>query len=214
MTGAMHDDDREPPLLSRLTRSGGRTYRALTRAIPRDGHRYPRPRKQVRITELLGWVVKHHGLTDEARHQFVCLFWDEIAGERIAAKTYPVAFADSVLQVSAGSSSWVHEMQFHKTKLIVQINNWIDANRVWLGPPPLVTDIRCVLAQKHRAPIVEREQARTLRLQHAERTRPLAALTPPPSSEAERIAIQAETVVIDDPEVRALVESVRVKWNR
>lgn len=211
------DTDDEPsavPALSRLTRSGGRTYRSLTRSVPREGHRYPRPRKQVRITELLGWVIKHHGLTDEARHRFVCLFWDEIAGERIAGKTFPVAFADGVLQISAASSSWVHEMQFHKTKLIVKINNWIEANRVWLGPPPLVTDIRCVLAMKHREPLVDREHARSLRLEHHERTRAPAANAPPVSSEAERAAIHAETIVIDDPEIRALVESVRVKWNR
>lgn len=125
-----------------------------------------------------------------------------------------MAFVDGVLQVSATTSSWVHEMQFYKANLITQINTWVDGNRVWLGPPPLVTDIRCVLAGRHRDALVDREHSQRLRLHRSRSTKPRVDNVAPTGSDTERDAILVETSNIDDPELRAVIESVRIKWNR
>jgi hypothetical protein len=164
---------------------------------------------------LIGVLIRHHGLTDECRQRFVCLYWDEIAGERIAPKTWPVSFSEGVLHVEADTSSWVHELQFHKAKLIAQIHTWVNANRVWLGPPPLVNDIRFELGmRRQRTPIVEREYANRLRSRHVRRLRRPLENVPPSASEADREAIRAETSTIIDAELRSVIECVRVKWNR
>ena len=207
------DNGREAlPAVSRLGRVGNRRYRVLSRATGR--YRYPRLRKQLPLEELIGQLIRQHGLTDEVRQRFVCLYWSEIAGERVASKTFPVSFADGVLRVSASSSPWVHEMQFFKAQLIAQINRWVDANRVWLGPPPLVTDMRFILTMRQREPLVDREHARRLRLRHLQRVRARVDVIPPTVSDADREAIRTETGKIDDSELRAVIETVRMKWNR
>lgn len=201
-----------PPSVSRIGRGRPRPYRAVKRSPTRD--RFRRQRRQLPIAELVGILIRHHGLTDECRQRFVCLYWDEIAGERIAPKTWPISLSDGVLHVTAVSSSWVHELQFHKATLIAHINAWVDANRVWLGPPPLVTDLRFELGQRQRTPLVEREYARRLRVRHLRRLRRPPVVVPPIVSESEREAIRAETSRVVDEELRAIIESVRLKWNR
>lgn len=210
-----NDDDEghpNPPPISRLERGRPpRRYRELTRYRTRD--RVARQRRQLPIAELLGIVIKQHGLTDEARQRFVCLYWDDIA-DRIAAKTWPVSFSEGVLHIEAETSTWVHELQFHKTNLIAKINAWIDANRVWLGPPPLVHDLRFELGmRRNRPPLVEREQAYRLRARQLRRLWQPRVRLPPIASESEREAIRAETGRIADVGVRAVVEALRVKWN-
>jgi hypothetical protein len=217
----MNDDDdsddfneapNAPPSVSRIGRGRPRPYRTVTRSRTRD--RFRRQRRQLPIAELIGVLIRHHGLTDECRQRFVCLYWDEIAGARLAPKTWPISFSERVLHVAAVSSSWVHELQFHKTTLIAQINAWVDANRVWLGPPPLVADLRFELGQKQRIPIVDREHVRRLRVRHLRRLWRPPVIVPPIASEEERQAIRAETSRVADVELRALIESVRIKWNR
>jgi hypothetical protein len=214
-----HDGDGEraaPPAFSRLDWVGERRYRVLNRATarPRTRDRFPRLREQLPVVELIGRLIKHHGLTDELRQRCVCIYWPEIVGERFASKASPVSFAAGVLQVSAINSSWVHELHFFKAQLITKTNNWVDANRVWLGPPPLVVDMRFVLAMNQRQPLVDRDHVRRLRLDPARRVKPRMAATPPIASDADREAIRAETSTIVDAELRALIESVRLKWNR
>jgi hypothetical protein len=215
----MDDDDddqdarRTVPPTSRIGRGEPRRYRTATRLTARA--RFPRERRTLPIAELVGGFVRSYGLTDACRQHVVCLYWDEIAGPRIAPKTWPVRLTEGVLHVETESSSWVHELQFHKSKLVAQINAWVDANRIWLGPPPLVSDIRFELGMRKKStPIVERDYVRRLqgrqlrRLWRPERNVATAA------SDVERDAILAETSRIADPDLRRIVESVRVGWNR
>ena len=210
------DTDREgPPPVSRLARGSTRGYRALSRpgGRYRGRDRFSRHRQQRAIAELIGSLIRHHGLTDEVRQRSVCLYWPEIVGERIASKTFPVSLIETVLHVSAMNSSWVHEMQFFRTRLVVQINEWVDANRIWLGPPPLVSDIRFTLTMPRRERLVDPKHALELRMRHLRRMRP-RDLAPPIISEAERDAICRETSAIVDAELRSIIEAVRTKWNR
>ena len=211
----MDDDSEEvarPPRMSRLTRPGNRRYRVLTRSTTRHHHGYPRLRSQLAVEQLLGKLIAHHGLTEEVRQQAVCLYWPEIAGDRIASKTFPVSFAEGVLQVSTISSSWLHELQFSKTQLIARIHSWVEANQVWLGPPPLVTDLRFALAMRQRRPLVDREYA--LRLRDSRKPRMRVEALPPIATDADREAIREATSAIDDPELRERIEAIRMKWNR
>ncbi len=207
-----HDsaDDTGPPARSRLDRPRARPYRELKRSF---GRLPTRDRKQRPIAELMGRAIAAHGLTDEVRQQAVCLYWFEIAGERIASKTFPIAFTEGVLHISATSSAWVHEMQFFKSGLIAKINAWVDTQRTWLGPPPLVLDLRVVLGSQRREVLVDPDYVRRLRTRTLQRMR--ARTTEPPQvSDTERQAIIADTSGIEDDELRALIEGVRTRWNR
>lgn len=204
------DDERDLPPVSRLGRTSTRAYRGLSRT--RERHR--RQRTRLRIDELLGQVIKSHGLTDDVRQHAVFLYWKEIAGERFAARTFPASFAEGVLHVSATSSSWVHEMQFYKTQLVDKINTWIGSQSVWLGEPPLVTDMRFVLGSQRREPLVDPAYVDRLRSRLLRKLRPRPIAPPPTVTDEQRAAIEAETSCIVDDELRATIERVRTRWNR
>ena len=198
----------EPPDRSRITRGPTRTYRSLAR------DRIPRAKRQLRVGDLLRAIIARHGLSDEVRQRAVCLYWDEIAGARLAPKTWPVSFADGVLHVETETSTWVHELQFHKAPLVARINDWVERNRNWIGPPPLVVDIRVGLGMRRRTPVlVDRDYVRQLVARHRRRIARAAECEPTKATDAERETIIAETAAIADPELRALVEKVRVRWN-
>jgi hypothetical protein len=194
--------DELPPTVSRIDRSNARRYRVRSR-----GRRFMRVGKQLPAGEVIRRLLEH-------RRRCVCIYWAEIVGEDLASKTFPVSFSESVLHVSATSSSWVQELHWRKAQLIAMINNWVEANRRWLGPPPLVLDIRGELGVRQRKPLVEQDHVRRLLSHYTRRKRPPREVLPLVASEAEREAIRAETNAIADPELRALVESVRLKWNR
>lgn len=211
----------EPPPVSRIERSPPgaptRGYRVLTRTGDRyrARERFTRQRKQRPVAELLGMVIREHRLTDEVRQRIVGLYWLEIAGERIASKTFPASLIEGVLHVSAINSSWVQEMQFFKARLLTQINSWVEANRTWLGPPPLVVDIRFALGSPRREPVVDVDYARKLRERHIRRTRPrIDAIPPSDATDSDRAAIRDATAAVADDELRAVIEHVRLKWNR
>jgi hypothetical protein len=199
---------REQPARHGVRGRGG-TGRSGGRFKTRE--RYRRHRGQLRVEELIGHLLRIHGLTDLVREQCIYIYWREMITERIAERTCPDALSSGVLKVWASNSTWMHELQFYKAQMIEQINGWIDAHRVWLGPPPLVTDLRFTLGTP-REPIVDPDQLRRLRAGHRRRLRPPAAL--PQLSSADRQAICAEASVIEDTELRSMVERVRMKWNR
>lgn len=163
------------------------------------------------MASLLATVIRNRGLAEEVRQRVVGTHWDEIAGAKFAACT-PESFSDGVLRVSVKSSTLVQEMQFYKAEVIATINAWVHAHRSWLGPAPLVTDLRVALRTPRREPFVDPEHVRRIRLLRRSRTAPAPA--PPITSQADREAILRETATVADAELRALIEGVRVRWNR
>lgn len=196
-------------------KKSARAYRTLTRSVARD--RFPRHRQQRHLAELVGVLIKHHGLTVEMQQRVVCLYWSEIAGAGLASKTYPIDFHGDVLHVATVSSSWVHEMQFRKTKLVTSLHEWLVANQVWLGtiPRPFVTDIRFMLSTRRRSWLVEPDHIRELRQRERQlrRLRPEPRLSPVTPSDAERVAIIRETSAVEDDDLRTLIERVRLQQN-
>lgn len=193
-------------------------HRVRGRGSGGDGSRYPkrdrhpRQRRELPIEELLGLLISTHGLTEAVREQCICMFWRDIVDARIADRTLPDSISRGVLKLSTEHPVWVHELRFFKAQMIQQINAWIDAHRAWLGPSPLVSDIRIGLGVQ-RERLVDPDQLRRLQLRHQRRLRPRGRL-PPVISEADREAIRAETSLVEDEDLRATIELVRTTWNR
>ncbi len=203
--------DSERPSLqpeSRLVRRFDRAHRTLSRTRSRAPRRerYPRQRKEITIEQLLGRLIADHGLTDAIRERCVLVFWREIAGVRIADRTRPMSITAGVLKLATGTSVLVHELQFFKKKLVEDINAWILANQVWLGAKPIVTDIRVTIGTVKSPEIASlgRQQQR-----HLQRLRPQIEI-----SDADRSEILEATSAVEDLELRAMIERVRLDWNR
>jgi hypothetical protein len=64
-----------------------------------------------------------------------------------------------------------------------------------------------------RERLVDPDQLRRLQLRHLRRLRTRDRL-PPVISEADREAIRAETSLVEDEDLRATIELVRITWNR
>ena len=178
----------------------------------RDRHR--RHRSQRSIEELIGGLIRAYGLTDAVRERCVHMFWRDIVDERIANKTEPNTLARGVLKVSAQSSAWVHELQFYKAQIVGQINDWIGERLLWLDASPMVSDIRFTYGMP-RSRLVDPAHLRRLEQRHLRRLRSCLVVTPPETtSQSERDAILAETKAVDDKGLRAIIEGLRMKWNR
>lgn len=207
---------RAPPGASRLDLRDARPAyrRALGRGRTRHQNRarYPRHRRVLPIEELIGLVIKLRGLTDGIREQCVSIAWREMVGERIANNTSPGTISRGVLTVWTWHSVWMHELRFSRAELIEQINRWTDARRAWLGSRPFVSSIRFALGTA-REPVVDPDDLHRLRGRYRRRLRSEGEPPPPPSN-VERQAILAETSVVEDDELRAIIERVRTHWNR
>jgi len=170
--------------------------------------KYPRQRGQRAIEELVGRLIQRHGLTDAVREHCVITFWPEIVGAQAGAITRPDVISRGVLRVTTGTSTHLQELQFIRARVVQQINHWVAAQR-WLAPAPapLVTDVRFTIGTL-RAPLAP--EYRRQQVRHWERLRPdRAALLA-----ADRAEIVAATCLVEDAELRALIERVRLDWNR
>lgn len=209
------DDGRSPsnpPRRSRIFYRPSRPSRSLERARFRD--RFERTGKLLNLRELIGSLIRHHRVSDEVRQRSICLYWHEIVEPRVAAHAFPASFYQSTLNIAVDSSAWMHQLQTTKQHLIDAINGWVEKNRSWLGRPPLVTNIRFTNGSREREPLVDRKQLEELHASHLART-PRPAIDPPKSISAEdRAQILSDAASIDDPEIRATVEAVRLRWNR
>ena len=159
------------------------------------------------IEQLIERLIARHGLTDEVREQCIFTFWSEIVGAKVGAITQPDAIINGTLRVITNSSTRLQELQFMRVGLVERINAWVATVR-WLATPssPLVLDVRLTLGTV-RAPVAP--DARRVQLRHWRRLRP----TPPPILDADRAEIRAATSLVEDAELRATIERVRLQWN-
>lgn len=164
------------------------------------------------MEELIALLLTTHNVTAAVRQQCVYIFWREMVEARIADKTTPESISNGVLKISTTHSVWVQELRFFKAQMIEQINRWVEAQRVWLGPQPLVSDIRITLGTQ-REPLVDPDHLRRLRQRHARRLRS-RSMVPPVASDSDQQAIRAETSAVEDDDLRAAIENVRLRWNR
>lgn len=87
-----------------------------------------------KIDEALNSLWDNLGLSEQAELFQTLAQWDEIAGEKIAAKTKPLYVKNRILYVRAEGAAWMHEFQYSKGDIIRKINEKLGR--------PLVRDIR------------------------------------------------------------------------
>lgn len=170
--------------------------------------RFPRVRGPISAGEAVTRLADEHGLTDEMRAHRVIVEWRDIVGARIAAVAWPESLTRGVLWVRVKSSPWLHELTLMKGELLARLARAIDEGAG--GRPPLVTELRFhlrprptddddLLAKLRAAGIVRSPRARV---------KPVAAV-----GEA-KAAIEREADAVDDPELRELIKTVRVRNGR
>ncbi len=162
-----------------------------------------RERGQRSIEQLIQRLIAKHGLTDEVREHCIVVFWAEIVGAQIGAITRPDAISQGVLRVTTNTSTRLQELQFRRARMVSEINGWVAAQR-WLAPAaPMIVDVRFTIGTLRVpvAPAVHR-----LQLRQWQRLRPAPA-------EIDRDEICAVTCQVEDAELRAAIERVRLGWN-
>lgn len=186
-------------------------YAPRGRRVPGRHHRHV---QEVSVAELVGLLLKIHRVLPDVRLHCVGIYWRRIVGDRIASRTSPHELErGATLKVYAATSSWMHELQFHRAAMLRQINDWIDAQRVWLGEGPFVSDLRFVLGAP-RSPLIDKEELHKMVLRSARKPPPPDRRPPAEISELDLAAIRAVTALVQDDDLRTLIESVRTKWNR
>jgi hypothetical protein len=170
-------------------------------------HQRHRPHKQeLHVAKLIEQVIRLHKLTEVVREHRVYVFWNEMVEAKVATNMFPASLSKGVLQVHVRSSVWVHESRFFRESMIAAINRHV-------GSPPLLSEIRFSLGTPQRGERVDHDLLP--RRHREEATRRLPPCEPPTSvSQADRDAIRAQTSVVEDDDLRAVIEGVRLAWNR
>jgi hypothetical protein len=185
---------------------GEKPFRPKPAWLKRPRDPYPRRRERIGVADALGALIDAHGLADELRGFDLLLRWDDIVGERVARRTRPDGFFKRVLWVRVANSSWLHELTMMKPALLAAV-------RAAAGDPPLVDDLRFHLGRRREAD-GDDALAEVDRLTAARRA-PARRLPPPPPAVGEaKAAIERETDRVDDPELRAILRDVRVKFDK
>jgi predicted nucleic acid-binding Zn ribbon protein len=85
--------------------------------------RKKRKAKFVHIGSLLDDVLKKYRHETNAELVQVWQVWDNIVGNVIAQNAKPAAFKGRILLVHVTSSTWIHQLQFLKKKMIAKLND-------------------------------------------------------------------------------------------
>ena len=175
----------------------------------RGGARGKRPARRSRETapaaDAIAAVLSRTGLAAELRAHRIITEWRDMVGERIAARTWPDGLKDGVLWIRVASSAWLHELTLLRAQILSGICKV-------LGDPPLVTELRFHLGVRKQ---VDADDVLAIAQQaRSRRRRPAPRSLPPPATGAAAERIDRETSSIADPELRALIKSVRVRHDR
>lgn len=156
------------------------------------------------LDELLPMLAEAHGLGEVLRSQRVIIEWHQLVGPTIARVTAPDGLHKGVLSVWVKTSPWMQELRAMKDRVIADINRG-------LGDPPLVNDLRLHFGG---ARIVSADDpVAQLRAWMQRRQRP-APRPPTPAGSVRAEQIAKEAARVHDDELRALIQSVRTRWDR
>lgn len=156
---------------------------------------------RARAGDAVARLVKKYGCARDIREHRIATHWREIVGDAVASRTWPDGLEQGVLWVEVKSSAWLHQLSFLRTEIVLRANQLV-------GDPPLVNDVRFHLgARRGRGDDVLGSTA-GIRRQPAEQRQP-----PPPAAGERLRVIEHETAAVDDDELRALIASVRRRWD-
>jgi predicted nucleic acid-binding Zn ribbon protein len=76
----------------------------------------------VRLGDVLGGVLRQHGLEDQVKRMAAVDLWPDVVGEHIAAVTRARSVAEGTLVVEVRSSGWLMELNMIKGDLLARVN--------------------------------------------------------------------------------------------
>lgn len=76
----------------------------------------------MRLGDVLGGVLRQHGLEDQLKRMTVLDLWPEVVGEHIAAATRARSVSEATLVVEVRSSGWLMELNMMKGDLLARVN--------------------------------------------------------------------------------------------
>lgn len=145
-------------------------------------------------------VLTLRGIADAVRGERVISEWTDLVGAKIAQRTRPDGISDRVLWVEVSSSAWMHELNLLRPQLVRGLLER-------LGEPRLFDEVRFRLAGRHR-------RGPTVPPLPRPAPGPGRQLSGIPASGAAREAIERETSIVDDDDLRALIARVRIAHDR
>lgn len=87
-------------------------------------------RRPVAVSQVLGPLLKRHGLDKKiARYEFVRR-WPEIVGEEISKRTRPECFRGNTLVVRVCNSVWAQELSFYKQVILKRLRRHLTQGQV------------------------------------------------------------------------------------
>lgn len=143
-------------------------------------------RRPAAVADLLGKLLRGTAAEQRLKEGRIWLVWESAVGSRIASHAQPAAFRDGILTLRVDSAPWMQQLTFLKRELIAKVN-------VELGEE-LVKDL--YMKGGKVAPLSEEKPKAATRRQ---------------LTEEERNWIAEQAASVDDPELRAVFESLMKK---
>ncbi len=175
----------------------------MARARRRRGSAGERERSVPRpASSLVDQVLRAHGAHAAVREHRLVTGWIDIVGERVAQRAWPSGLQKGVLWVRVANSAWMQELSFLREAIARAADDY-------LGPPPLVREVRLHLPGKGEPQNDSEDVVAAL----ARRKRPKKVPPPPrPVPGAETLVrIDAETDAVKDDELRESIRKLRRK---
>jgi predicted nucleic acid-binding Zn ribbon protein len=121
-------DDDGPDSLG-LARDIADSYRGATPSSPQKRRRTPRPsprRKQrddpLRLSDVLGDMVREKGWDERLSVQRVFTDWAGVVGPEIAAHSAVEGFADGIVSIRTDSTAWAKELKLLAARVVRRLN--------------------------------------------------------------------------------------------
>lgn len=155
----------------------------------------PRTFRTLSASEALGQVMDRYQLRGDARQQEALRGWPAIVGEQIAKRAVPQGIRGGVLTIVVSNASWLHQLEVLEDEIVARLNDAAG------GDEPIVRGVRLQLARGRGAP-----QPR-VRRSYPRRS------PPAPATGANAATIERDSERVDDPELRAIIERTRKRWD-
>ncbi|HJV64642.1 MAG TPA: DUF721 domain-containing protein [Geomonas sp.] len=136
------------------------------------------------MADLLSAMLRGTPAEQRLKEGRIWVVWEEAVGRKIAAHAQPAAFQDGTLTLNVDSAPWMQQLNFLKRELVAKVNGQLGCE--------LVKDLYFKAGRIAKA-------AQTGQPAPAKRRQ---------LSDEERDWIQQQSSSVDDPELRAVFESL------
>ena len=151
-------------------------------------------------SSLVEAVLRQHGAHAAVREHRLVTGWIDIVGERVAQRAWPSGLQKGVLWVRVANSAWMQELSFLKDAIA-------RAAADYLGPPPLVKEVRLHLPGKGE-PTNDTDDVVAALARRKKKPKVVPPPRPPVPAET-LVRIDAETDHVRDEELRAAIRTLR-----